>query len=76
MQRNKNARRYFQFGGGDFKKSFENQPVHRQLCIQSTYLFLDDWDIEAGYMKVNTGRNGDLTYAGQKDIQLSLEVME
>ena len=54
---------YCQFGGGEFKKSFLSLPSHLQLRIQATYHFIDAWDNEAGYMKVNNGRNGDLTYA-------------
>lgn len=53
---------YCQFGGGEFKKSFENLPPHNQIRIQATYHFIDAWDNEAGYMKVNNGRNNDLTY--------------
>ena len=54
---------YCQFGGGEFKKTFDNLPTHSQLRIQATFHFIDAWDNEAGYMRINNGRNGDLQYA-------------
>jgi hypothetical protein len=54
---------YCQFGGGEFQKSFLSLPSHSQLRVQATYHFIDAWDNEAGYMRLNNGRNGDLQYA-------------
>jgi len=54
---------YCQFGGGEFKKFFGDIPDHSQIRIQATYHFIDAWDNEAGYMRLNNGRNGELQYA-------------
>jgi len=53
---------YCQFGGGEFKKSFLKLPEHTQLRIEATYHFIDSWDNEAGYMRANNGRDGEMQY--------------
>ena len=54
---------YCQFGGGEMKKLFGNLPAHDQIRIQATYHFIDAWDNEAGYMRVDNGRDRAMQYS-------------
>lgn len=53
---------YCQFGGGEVFKVFNNIPKHSKLRIQATYHFIDAWDSETGFMRVNNGKDGEMQY--------------
>jgi hypothetical protein len=54
---------YCQFAGIEVNKSFTNLPPHSYLRIQATFHFIDAWDTESGFMKINNGKDGKLVYA-------------
>lgn len=53
---------YCKFGAGEVVKTFENLPKHKMLKIEATYHFIDAWTGEAGFMRLNNGKNGDMQY--------------
>ncbi len=53
---------YCQFGGGEVFKIFNNLTKHNQIRIQATYHFIDAWDTESGFMRVNNGKDGEMQY--------------
>lgn len=53
---------YCQFGGGEVFKIFNELPKHSQIRIQATYHFIDAWDTESGFMRVNNGKDGEMQY--------------
>jgi hypothetical protein len=54
---------YCQFGGGEVFKIFNNLPSHKTVRIQATYHFIDAWDTESGFMRINNGKDGEMQYA-------------
>lgn len=54
---------YCQIGGNETQKTYNNLPPHTHLKIEATYHFIDAWNGETGYMKLNNGINGTLEYA-------------
>jgi hypothetical protein len=54
---------YCNFGGGEVTKTFENLPEHTSVRIQATYHFIDAWDTETGFMRINNGKDGEMQYA-------------
>lgn len=54
---------YCQFGGGEVFKIFNNLPNHSSIKIQATYHFIDAWDTESGFMRINNGKDGEMQYA-------------
>lgn len=54
---------YCQFSGGETVKTFNDIPDHQYLRIQATYHFIDAWDSESGFMKIDNGKEGILEYA-------------
>lgn len=54
---------YCQFGGGEVLKTFSNLPAHSMIRIEATYHFIDAWDTEVGFMRINNGKNGEMQYA-------------
>ena len=44
-------------------KIFDNLPKHSNIRIQATYHFIDAWDGENGYMRLDNGRNRVMQYA-------------
>eukprot|EP00743_Colponemidia_sp_Colp-15_P000137 GILK01000157.1.p1 GENE.GILK01000157.1~~GILK01000157.1.p1 ORF type:complete len:350 (-),score=47.11 GILK01000157.1:242-1219(-) len=54
---------YCKFSMGEVSKQFLNiTKDHTQLRIVATYHFIDAWEGETGYMKVNNGRDGAHQY--------------
>ena len=54
---------YCQFSAGEVVKTIENLPVHVQLRIEATYHFIDAWHGEAGFMRINNGKDNEMQYA-------------
>lgn len=54
---------YCQFGAGEVTKTFENIPEHKNIRIEATYHFIDAWNNEVGFMRINNGKNGEMQYA-------------
>ena len=54
---------YCHFGGGEASKTYRSLSNHTQVKIEATYHFIDAWDGESGYMKINNGKNGEMEYA-------------
>lgn len=40
-------------GSSDVHKTFDNLPEHTQIRVSAKYLFIDSWDGESAYMKVD-----------------------
>ncbi len=53
---------YCNFGGGEVFKIFSDLPKHTQVRIQATYHFIDAWDTESGFMRINNGKDGEMQY--------------
>lgn len=53
---------YCHFGGGEVEKNFTDLPPHTSLRIEATYHFIDAWDTESGFMRVNNGKDGEMQY--------------
>jgi hypothetical protein len=53
---------YCQFGGGEVTKTFTDLPVHSTLRIQANYHFIDAWDTETAFMRINNGKDGMMQY--------------
>lgn len=53
---------YCHFGGGEVQKTFNDLPSHTSVRIQATYHFIDAWDTESGFMRVNNGKDGEMQY--------------
>lgn len=54
---------YCNFGGGEVTKTFDNLPKHTSVRIQATYHFIDAWNTETGFMRINNGKDGEMQYA-------------
>lgn len=54
---------YCEFSGGETVKTFTDIPEHQYLRIQATYHFIDAWDSESGYLKINNGKESVMEYA-------------
>jgi len=54
---------YCEFGAGEVVKTFDNLPFHSQIRIESTFHFIDAWHGEAGFLRVNNGKDGEMQYA-------------
>lgn len=54
---------YCNFGGGEVTKVFENLPEHSSIRIEATYHFIDAWDTQTGFMRLNNGKDGEMQYA-------------
>jgi hypothetical protein len=53
---------YCQFGGGEVTKTFLDLPTHTMIRIQATYYFIDAWDTETAFMRINNGKDGQMQY--------------
>jgi hypothetical protein len=53
---------YCQFGGGEVTKTYTDIPDHTSLRIQANYHFIDAWDTETGFMRINNGKDGMMQY--------------
>mgnify|MGYP000915868164 CR=1 FL=1 len=53
---------YCKFAAGEVLKTFSNLPKHTLLRIEATYHFIDAWTGEAGFMRINNGKNGAMQY--------------
>jgi hypothetical protein len=53
---------YCKYGNGETVKEYMHLPKHSQIKIEATYHFIDAWDGESGYMKVNNGKNNEMEY--------------
>lgn len=54
---------YCKFGGGEIFKVFSDLPPHTNIRIQATFHFIDAWDTESGFMRINNGKDGEMQYA-------------
>lgn len=54
---------YCQFGQGEVSKTFNITERHSHVRIEATYHFIDAWDTESGYMRLDHGSKGELQYA-------------
>jgi hypothetical protein len=54
---------YCKFGAGEVSKTIENLPVHVQLRVEATFHFIDAWHGEAGFMRINNGKDKEMQYA-------------
>jgi hypothetical protein len=53
---------YCKFAGGEVQKTYDNLPLHSNVRIEATYHFIDAWDTEAGFMRINNGKDGAMEY--------------
>lgn len=53
---------YCKFGAGEVLKTYGNLPKHSMIKIEATYHFIDAWTGEAGFMRVDNGKNGAMQY--------------
>jgi hypothetical protein len=53
---------YCVFGGGEVTKTFKDLPTHTSIRIQANYHFIDAWNAETGFMRINNGKDGMMQY--------------
>ncbi len=53
---------YCKFAGGEVSKTYSDLPDHSNVRIQATYHFIDAWDTEAGFMRINNGKDNTMEY--------------
>ena len=53
---------YCKFAGGEVQKTYEKLPDHNNIRIQATFHFIDAWDTEAGFMRINNGKDKAMEY--------------
>ena len=53
---------YCNFAGGEVQKTYENLHEHTNVRIQATFHFIDAWDNEAGFMRINNGKDKAMEY--------------
>lgn len=53
---------YCNFAGIEVSKTFKELPPHSYLRIEANYHFIDAWNGETGYMKLNIGKDNELVY--------------
>jgi hypothetical protein len=54
---------YCNFGGGEVSKTYDNLPIHNMIRIEATFHFIDAWDTETGFMRINNGKDNTMSYA-------------
>jgi hypothetical protein len=54
---------YCQFSSGEVLKTIENLPVHAQLRVEATFHFIDAWHGEAGFLRIDNGKDNEMQYA-------------
>ena len=53
---------YCIFSKGETEKIYDKLPEHSMIRIQANYHFIDNWNGESGYLKINNGNNGEMNY--------------
>lgn len=53
---------YCIFSNIETEKIYNNIPEHNMIRIKANYHFIDNWNGESGYMKINNGNNGEMNY--------------
>ena len=53
---------YCIFSKGETEKIYDKLPEHNMIRIQANFHFIDNWNGESGYLKINNGNNGEMNY--------------
>ena len=53
---------YRQLAGGEISKAFKELPPHAQIRVVANFHFIDGWQGEMGFLKVDIGRDKNMEY--------------
>ena len=53
---------YCIFSKGETEKIYDKLPEHNMIRIQANFHFIDNWNGESGYLKIDNGKNGEMNF--------------